>query len=94
MVLTLGSGILSEIPLIVGAFVVLYIIFKLGKLVAGLIVNTVLGFISIYVLNSLFAFGIPWNWVVIIITAILGLPGVAIIILLKFLGISILGMPV
>ncbi len=85
----LGGSLLSGILIIIGIFVVLYIVFKVGKLLAGLVVNVILGFISIFIINALFGVGIPWDWIVIIITAILGLPGVALIIILKLLGISV-----
>lgn len=83
------NGILAEILLIIGIFLVLYIIFKLGRFVLGLIINVILGFIAILVINSIFGFGIPWNLINIIITALLGLPGVALIVILKLIGISL-----
>ena len=94
MVFGLGSGIVSAILLIIGIILVIYIVFKLGKFVLGLIVNIILGFIAIFLLNTLFGLGVPWNWLVIIITALLGLPGVLIIVVLKLLGIMLFGVPV
>ena len=89
MIAGLGGPFLSGILLVVGILIVLYIIFKIGRLIAGLIVNVILGFISIFAINALFGIGIPWDWIVIIVTALLGLPGVAIIVILKLLGISV-----
>ena len=89
MLLGLTSGILTTVLIAIGILLVVYIIFRLGKFIFGLIVNVALGFISIFVLNALFSIGIPWDWIVIIITALLGLPGVAIIVVLKLLGISL-----
>lgn len=83
------NGILAEILLIIGIFLVLYIIFKLGRFVLGLIINVILGFIAILVINSIFGLGIPWDLINIIITALLGLPGVALIVILKLIGISL-----
>ena len=55
-----------------------------------LVVNIILGFIALFLVNALFAMGINLtDPIVIILTALLGLPGVAIIVILKFLGISI-----
>ncbi len=88
MVIGFGGSLLSEILIIAGIFVVLYIIFKIGRLIAGLVVNVILGFISIFAINALFGIGIPWDWIVIIVTALLGLPGVAMIVILKLLGVS------
>ncbi len=90
----LGSGIVSALLLLIGIVLVVFIVFKLGKFILGLIVNIILGFIAILLLNSIFGLGIQWNWLVIVITAILGLPGVLIIVILKFLGVVLFGMPV
>ena len=89
MVAGLGESLLSEILVVLGIFIVLYIIFKVGRLIAGLVVNVILGFISIFAINALFGIGIPWDWIVIIVTALLGLPGVAMIVILKLLGVSV-----
>ena len=89
MVIAASSAIISEFILIVGIFLILYIIFSLGRSLLGLILNVVLGFISIFLINAIFNLGIPFDIYVIIITAILGLPGVAIVIILKLIGIGI-----
>lgn len=89
MVVEFAGSIVSVFVLILLIFLVLYIIFKLGNLILGLVINVILGFISIYVLNSLFALGISFDLVVFIITAILGLPGVVIIVALKLIGIPL-----
>jgi hypothetical protein len=90
MVVGLLSGTLvSEILVILCIFLVLYIIFKLGKLIAGLIVNVILGFVSIFALNAIFGLGLTFSLVVLVITAIFGLPGVAVIVVLKLLGITL-----
>ena len=94
MAFGIGSGIVSAILLIVGIAIVIYIVFKLGKFILGLVVNVILGFIAIVLLNTIFGLGIPWNWVVIVITALLGLPGVLLIVILKLLGVMLFGLPV
>lgn len=93
MVVGLAGGILSEIILIVAIFLILYVIFALGKTILGLILNIILGFIAIFILNSVFGLGISFDLIVIVITAILGLPGVAIVVLLKLIGISLAIIP-
>ena len=80
---------LSEILVIVAILLVVFIIFKLGKLILGLIVNSILGLIAIFAVNSIFNLGIVYNWITIIVVAIFGLPAVAIIIILKLIGIPI-----
>ncbi len=89
MSLGIANAVISEFVVILLALLILYLIFKLGKALIGVIANIVLGFISIFVLNSLFGMGIPFDWIVIIITAVLGLPGVAIIVILRLFGIAL-----
>jgi hypothetical protein len=84
----LATG-LSEFLLVVCIFLVLYIIFKLGKLLFGLLINLVLGFISIFALNAIFGLGITLSLLTIVLTALFGLPAVAVIVVLKLIGISI-----
>lgn len=83
------NSIASELLIIAAILLVLFIIFKIGNLIVGVILNSVLGLIAIYVLNSFFNLGIVYNLLTIIIVAITGLPGLAIIIILKLLGVSI-----
>jgi inhibitor of the pro-sigma K processing machinery len=89
MVFGIGNALVSELVIVAASILILYIIFRLGKLLMGLIVNVVLGFVSIFVINAVFGLGISFSLLAIIITALLGLPGVALIIILKVLGVSI-----
>lgn len=68
---------------------IIFIIFKFGKLIIGLILNSILGLIAIYLVNTIFDLGILYNLITIIIVAIFGLPAVLAIIILKLIGISI-----
>ncbi len=68
---------------------IIFIIFKFGKLIIGLILNSILGLIAIYLVNTIFDLGILYNLITIIIVAIFGLPAVLVIIILKLIGISI-----
>ena len=85
---TLGPAV-SEILLIAAILLVLYIILKLGKLILGLILNSILGLLAIFAVNYLFNLGIAYNILTVIVVAITGLPGAAVIILLKLIGIPI-----
>jgi hypothetical protein len=91
LAVTLGSlgPIASEIVVIAAILVVLFIILKLGKILIGLILNSILGLIAIYLVNTIFSLGIIYNLLTLIVVAIFGLPAVAIIIILKLIGISI-----
>ena len=81
--------IVSEIIVIAAILLVLFVILKLGNVILGLILNCILGLIAIYLVNSLFNLGIAYNLITIIVVAIFGLPAVAVIIILKLVGISI-----
>jgi hypothetical protein len=89
MVLGLAAAILAEIVLFIGALLVLFVIFTLGRFIIGIIINIILGFIGIVAVNALFGIGIPWDLPVIILTALFGLVGVAIVVVLKLLGVMI-----
>lgn len=86
--ITVGS-IASEVLVIAAILIVLYIVLKLGKLFLGLILNSILGLIAIYLVNVIFSLGITYDWITWIVVALFGLPMVAIIIILKLIGISI-----
>jgi inhibitor of the pro-sigma K processing machinery len=90
MILDIVVGALaSEILVIAAILLVLFVILKLGKLIFGLIINSILGLIAIYLVNILFNLGITYDLITWIVVAIVGLPAVAIIVILKLLGISI-----
>lgn len=85
----LAGGLASEIITIILIFVVLFVIFKLGKMLFGIIINSVLGLISIFLLNLWFGLGITLSILVIIFVAIFGLPAVAVLVILRLLGIAV-----
>lgn len=87
---TITSGaILSEIIVIAAFLLILYVIFTVGEPILWLIVNSILGLIAIFLVNAIFGLGIVYDLLTWIVVALFGLPAVAIIILLKLLGISI-----
>lgn len=88
LAITLGS-VASEVLIIAAILLIVFVVFTLGRLLFGLILNSVLGFISIFLVNALFGLGISIDWVTIIVVAIFGLPAVAVIVILKLIGISI-----
>lgn len=86
----LAGGVVSEIISIALIFLVVYLVFKLGgkllHVITGLVINSVLGLISIYLLNMWFALGITYSLLVIVGVAIFGLPAVMVIVILRLLG--------
>jgi sigmaK-factor processing regulatory protein BofA len=79
----------SEIIVVLAFLLILYIILAIGEPILALILNSILGLIAIYLVNVLFGLGIIYNVLTLILVAIFGLPAVAVIILLKLIGISI-----
>jgi hypothetical protein len=89
----LGGALFSEIILFVLIAIVLFIIFKVGKtilkLIFGIIANSILGILSIYLLDYFFGLGIPLALYTLVPTAIFGLPAVGTFVILKLLGAGI-----
>lgn len=81
--------IVYSFVMLVAALIVVYIVFKLGKLILALLSNIVLGFVSLFLINMLFGMDIAMDLPAIVITAILGVLGAAVLVVLKFLGIAI-----
>lgn len=86
---SLGGSIASEVLLVIGILAVLFLIFRMGKLVLGLVINSILGIIAMFVLDAIFQIGIPINLVTVIATALFGLPAVAIMVLFRLSGIAL-----
>jgi hypothetical protein len=83
--LALGS-VASEIIIVVAIIAVVFIVFSLGRVLLGLVVNSVLGLIAIFLINAIFGLGIPITLAVLVATAIFGLPAVFVMIILKLGG--------
>ena len=87
------TGMLAELVVGLGILLVLFIVYKLGKLIIklifGLIANSVLGFVTIFIANYFFKLGIPYNLPIFVATTVFGLPAVGTLVILKLLGISL-----
>lgn len=89
MVFGFGGTLESEIILVALIAVVLFIVFKLGKLLIGIIVNSIVGLIAIVLLDYVFNIGIPVALATIIPTALFGLPAVAVLVILRLFGVPL-----
>lgn len=72
------------------ALIILTIFRKPIKILLKLIINTVIGFAALFAINYLGAFigiAIGINWINAIIVGLLGVPGVALILLLQWLAV-------
>jgi len=88
-----ASSLLIELMVFAAACVVIFVIFKLGKLlfkvVFGILANSLLGVAIIFVADSVLQMGIPYTVQTLVPTAIFGIPGIGTIILLKLLGVPV-----
>ncbi len=91
--LPFGSTLMGEALLILLIGIVLLIVFRLGKfilkLVFGIITNSILGIVSMFLLNSVFGLGIPIGAATLLSAALFGLPAVGTFVILRFFGVPI-----
>ena len=91
--LPIGNTLLGEVILVTLIAAVLFVIFKFGKfifkLIFGIIANSILGIIAIFVLNYLIGIGIPIDLTTMLPTAIFGLPAVGTLVILRFFGVPL-----
>jgi hypothetical protein len=86
--LPIDPSLLSWLIIIVGLAIVIFIIWKLGKLIFGLISNTILGLLTLFLLNTFLGLGVPYDIPVVVVTALFGMVGIAVIVVLKLLGVT------
>ncbi len=88
-----ASSLLMELVVFAAAVAVIFIIFKVGKLffklVFGIVANSLLGIVIIFVANYVLNMNIPLTLQTMLPTAIFGIPGIGTIILLKLLGVPV-----
>jgi inhibitor of the pro-sigma K processing machinery len=66
--------------------VVVKLLLKIGKTSLRIILNMLIGFISLYIVNILPFIHIPINWITTIIAGFGGIIGVSFLILIQLLG--------
>ncbi|HUY69999.1 MAG TPA: pro-sigmaK processing inhibitor BofA family protein [Candidatus Baltobacteraceae bacterium] len=90
---SIPAGLAGELILVVFIAVVLLIVFMLGKkilkLVFGIIANSVLGLISIFILNMVLNIGIPIKVYTMVAAAVFGLPAVGTFVILRLAGVPL-----
>ena len=91
-----GARFVAENPWVIAVSVavllaVFFAIFKASfKLAAKVLINAAVGFVLLFVFNgvgSLFGVALEISWLNAIISGVLGIPGVALLLILKWLGI-------
>ncbi len=88
MVVKTGHGIGLFLTVILIAIIFLFILPLSGGLLYSLLINTVVGFIVIFLVNAIFGLGIKYDLLVLIFVAIFGLLAVAVLIILNLLGVG------
>ncbi len=81
-----GIGLLLTVLLIVLIF--LYVLPRTGGILYALLINTLVGFIVIFLVNAIFGLGIRYDLLVLVFVAMFGLLAVAILIILNLLGVN------
>ncbi len=84
----IGSS-LGLILTFAGIVLVIFILWKLGKKLVGILVNSIFGIILMLLLDYIFNVGIPITIPTILSVAIFGLPGVGTLFILKLFGVSL-----
>ena len=78
------GSILTFLICAIVVFFIVKIVFKGTKTAFGFLINIAIGGVSLWVLD-LFGFGVPITWLTAGIVGILGVPGVIVVFLLKFI---------
>ncbi|MFH1107311.1 MAG: pro-sigmaK processing inhibitor BofA family protein [Candidatus Micrarchaeota archaeon] len=78
----------SQSDLIILAGILIFVALIVLVLLKRFIVNSILGVIALIILNSV-GVSIPINFVTMLVAAVLGLVGIALLVILKLAGISI-----
>jgi len=88
MAIKAGHGIGLLLTIILIAVIILFVLPRTGSLLYTLLVNTIVGFIVIFLVNAIFGLGIKYDLLVLVFVAIFGLLAVAILIILNLLGVN------
>lgn len=84
------GSVLALVLIIVGIAVVVFVVLRLGswmsKVLIGIAVNSVLGFVLLLVIGYLFDITVKYTTALVLSVALFGLPAVGTILLLKIVG--------
>jgi hypothetical protein len=81
-------ALLYEIFALLLAFVLIYVLWKILKLIAYLVVNSIMGILVFWALNAFLGMGIPITILSIAVVAIAGVPGILLVLLIHFLELG------
>jgi hypothetical protein len=83
-----GQGIVLLLTAILIVLILVLVLPLTGGWVYALLVNTIVGFVVIFLVNAIFGLGIKYDLLVLVFVAIFGLFAVAILIILNLLGVK------
>ncbi len=79
---------LTELFILLALLVMIIVVYHVFKAVKQIVVNSIMGLLVLLAANILFGLNIAYSWIVLLICAIGGIIGAAIVILLhQFIGI-------
>ena len=81
-----GAGLL--LAAVLAVLILLFVLPLTGGWLYALLVNTIVGFIVIFLVNAVFGLGIKYDLLVLVFVAVFGLLAVAILIILNLMGVS------
>ena len=81
-------ALLYEIFALLIALVLIYLLWKVLKLIGYLVANSIMGILVFWALNSFLGLGIAISILSVAVVAIAGIPGVLLVLLIHFLGLG------
>ena len=82
------TNLLTVAIAIAVVFIVAKFLLHLGlKTIIGLVINSVIGYVVLYLINLTGIVSIPLNIVTCLVAGFLGIPGVIILVVLSFVGV-------
>jgi hypothetical protein len=93
----IGSGALAslggEAIVIAAIALLLYLVYKIGKsmlkMILGIVINSILGVVVVYLVDMFLNVGIPLKLYTLIPLALFGLPAAGTLIILRFFGVPL-----
>ena len=81
-------ALLYELFALLLAFVLIYILWKILKLIGYLVANSIMGLLVFWVLNAFLGLGIVISFLSVVVVAIAGVPGILLVLLIHFLRLG------
>jgi pro-sigmaK processing inhibitor BofA len=80
--------LIAEFLLLLAAIIIIMFLWKILEDPKQIAVNSIIGIVALWLINEFLGWGIPINWLTILIAALAGIPGLILIVLMHFLGLG------